>query len=363
MHIVQVLPELNEGGVERGTVDLNRELVRRGYSSSVLSKGGRLESQILADGGKPVSVPVASKNPATFPVRCLRLQRQLDEINPDIVHVRSRMPGWLAWHANKRAKRPMVSTVHGFNSVNSYSKIMIKGDRVICVSEAVRDYVTKHYQFNQERLRVIPRGVDLDYFDPEKMDTSFVSSFRNRFELQDSFVVTSIGRLTSLKDYETFLRAFALLRWEIENVRGLIVGGAHMKKRRYAHELRALATSLALDGIVHFVGSVAEIREIYALSDVIVSASKKPESFGRTCAEALAMGRPVVATNHGGVPEIVKHREHGFLIEIESPESLAESVHLCRYLNRDGLRAHIAENFSLDQMISKTLNVYGELAQ
>jgi glycosyltransferase involved in cell wall biosynthesis len=363
MHIAQLLPELNEGGVERGTVDLNRELVLRGHRSSVISAGGRLEPQIKEDGGNPCTAPIASKNPLTFPMRYRELRRQLDEISPDIVHVRSRVPGWLAWHANKQSQRPFVTTVHGFNSVSRYSKIMTQGDRVICVSEAVRDYVAKHYDLDEERLRVIPRGIDLDYFDPDKVDESFVSSFRDRYNLHNSVVVTTIGRLTSLKDYETFLRAFALLRWEVDNVRGLIVGGTHLKKRRYARSLRTLATSLALDGIVHFVGSVPEIREVYSLSDVVVSASKKPESFGRTCAEALAMRRPVVATNHGGVPEIVKDRRHGFLIETGSPEALAEAVQMCRHVQCDGFRSHIAEKFSLEQMITNTLNVYEEVAR
>ena len=210
MRVVQLLPELNEGGVERGVVELNRELVRRGIESVVISAGGRLAGQIGADGGRHVSFDVASKNPLSAWGRVRGLRRLLKELQPDILHARSRVPAWLAFLANRRLGIPFVTTVHGFNSVNPYSRVMTFGDKVICVSGAIRDYVREHYGVAQAKLVVIPRGVDLVQFDPDNLDRAFQVGFRQEYGLAGRYVVTAVGRITQLKDYETFIDALVL---------------------------------------------------------------------------------------------------------------------------------------------------------
>ena len=144
MKIVQLLPELNEGGVERGTVDLNREMVKRGLSSIVISAGGKLAVQIENDGGHHISLDICSKNPLTVHWRIVRLRKLLRELKPDVIHARSRVPAWLSYLANRPLKIPFVTTVHGFNSVNAYSRIMTYGDRVICVSGRIKSYIQKN---------------------------------------------------------------------------------------------------------------------------------------------------------------------------------------------------------------------------
>ncbi len=358
MKIVQLLPELNEGGVERGVVELSRELVKLGHESIVISNGGKQAEQIVFDGGQHIKLDVCSKNLLTAPFRILKLRRCLRKLKPDIIHARSRVPAWLAWFANKSLQIPFVTTVHGFNSVNAYSRIMTRGDRVICVSNSIKEYIQQHYGVSDEVIHVIPRGIDLDTFNPDNLDADFMKSFKDEYALSGRFIVTSVGRITQLKDYETFIRAIDSLRTEFPEIIGLIVGGVHAVKSSYFKSLQLLVVSLGLEGHVVFSGSQSKIAEVYALSDVVVSSSKKPESFGRSAAEALAMEVPVVATAHGGMLDIVKPEVTGALFNPGDTVSLAAGIRSLKSAQPPGLRAFVQDNFTLGNMVDKTLHVY-----
>ncbi|MDY3201669.1 MAG: glycosyltransferase family 4 protein, partial [Arcobacter sp.] len=305
MKIVQVLPELNEGGVERGVVELNREFVKKGIESFVISLGGKLENQINLDGGTFIKFDVCSKNIFTTISRINSLKKILKELKPDIIHVRSRVPAWLVYFANKRLNIKVVSTVHGFNSVGFYSSIMQKADAVICVSNSIKEYIQKNYHTPQSKITVIPRGIDLELFNPSNLDEDFINEFKEEYDLKDKFIISSVGRVTQLKDYETFIKAINLVRKEIPQLKALIVGGTRSDKEDYLNSLKILIKELNLQDNIIFTGSQSKIAEIYALSDIVVSSSKKPESFGRAVAEAIALNTPVVATNHGGVKDII----------------------------------------------------------
>jgi len=359
MTIVQILPELNEGGVERGTIELARELVKKGFNSIVISHNGKLVKQLEKDGSKHVSLDVCSKNPFTAFARISALKTTLKRLNPDILHVRSRIPAWLTYFANKDLKIPIVSTVHGFNSVSSYSKIMTKADEVICVSGAIKEHIKKHYNTEKEKITVIPRGIDLDKFNPKNIDKNFINKFKNRYNLNDKFVVSSIGRITQLKDLETFIRAISLIQKDIPNSIGLIVGGVRADKEKYFRSLKELVKALHVEII--FTGSIDNVAEIYALSDVIGSTSKKPESFGRSVAEALALNTPVIATNHGGVLDIIQENINGYFFEIGDYKELANKIIKAKELKFDG-SSYIKENFSLKQMVEKTVKIYRKLS-
>ena len=361
MRIVQLLPELNEGGVERGVVDFNRELVQRGHDSIVISAGGRLAAQIEADGGCHLLCEVASKNAFSAWPRVLQLRRLLRELQPDIVHARSRVPAWLAWLANRPLGLPFVTTVHGFNSVNAYSKVMTYGDRVICVSGAIREHVKKHYNVPEEKLRVIPRGIDLEQFDPEHLDQAFMAEFRQRYQLQRRCVISSVGRVTQLKDYETLIAALVALKPQMPELTGLIVGGVREDKQDYFARLQAQVQQAGAADYIHFTGSQSKVAEIYALSTVVVCSSKKPESFGRAAAEALAMNVPVVASGHGGMLDIVRVDQTGYLFNPGDAATLAARLQQAAARSWSGLRPFVEENFSLEQMVAKTLSVYAEL--
>lgn len=360
MKIVQLLPELNEGGVERGTMELSRELVKLGHESIVISAGGKLQEQIEKDGGTHITFDICSKNPLSAPWRIIKLRKLLRTLNPDILHARSRVPAWLAYLANKRLHIPFVTTVHGFNSVSPYSAIMTKGDSVICVSGAIKSYIQEHYQTEEKKITVIPRGIDLEKFNPKNIDERFIKNFKKEYHLDGKRVITTVGRITQLKDHQTFIHSIALLKKNDPQIVGLIVGGVRDDKQEYFHSLGVLVKEFDLDDNIIFTGSQNRVSEIYALSDVVVSSSKKPESFGRSVAEALALNTPVVATDHGGVLDIIVEGENGFFYPVGESEILTKCIDRCSYLKFDGY-SYIVKNFSLEQMVQKTIKVYAEV--
>ena len=357
MKIVQLLPELNEGGVEVETIELNRELVYLGHESIVISNGGKVAKQIGKDGGQHITFDVASKNIFTLFWRVYRLRKLLKALKPDIIHARSRVPAWLSFLANQTLHIPFVTTVHGFNSVSPYSRIMTAGDEVICVSNAIKEYIRKHYQTVEEKITVIPGGIDLMKFDPDNIDRQFMETFKKHYELENQFVISVVGRITQLKDIETFIHAVALVKENRPDIKALIVGGVHKDKENYFESLKKVVKELGVENEVVFTGSQSNVAEIYALSSVVVSASKKPESFGRSVAEAIAMNTPVVATNHGGVKDIIIEGENGFFAEIGHADSLAEKIVKAKDLTFDG-NGYIKKNFSLPKIVAKTLEVY-----
>lgn len=361
MRIVQILPELNEGGVERGTVELNREMVTRGIESVVISAGGNLAEQIDIDGGRHIRFDVCSKNPLTAPLRIYQLRKLLKKVAPDILHVRSRVPAWLSYLANKKLGFPFVTTVHGLNSVNAYSRVMTFGDRVITVSEVVRDYIVKNYAVPSDKIRVIQRGVDLNNFDPQKVDTKFIAAFKNKYSLHDRFIVTSVGRITWLKDYETFIRAIAQLKETIPTIVGLIVGGARDEKLEYLESLKSLAKECNVEDRLIFTGSQTQIAEIYFLSDVLVNASLKMGNIGRTIVESFAMDTPVIATTYEGLTNLVDDGVNGYLINTQDFVDLAEKIQLVRQGEFTKVRDNLNPEYTLSTMVQKTLAVYKEV--
>lgn len=357
MRVVQLLPELNEGGVERGTMELNREYVKLGIESIVISNGGKLVEQIEKDSGKHINFDVCSKNIFTLPLRVFALRKILKELKPDIIHARSRVPAWIAYLANKTLKIKFVTTVHGFNSIGFYSSIMQKGDHVICVSNSIKEYIQTNYNTKEDKITVIARGVDANFFNKNCVDVDFINEFNKKFNLDDKFVISSIGRITQLKDYETFLKAVNEIKKEKSNVVALIVGGVRSDKNDYLESLKKLIRNLNLKKNVVFTGSQNKIAEIYFLSDVVVSSSKKPESFGRAVAEAISMNKPVVVTNHGGVKDIIIENENGFFFEVGDIKDLSKKILKAKDLKFDGYN-YIKDTFSLDNMVEKTLKVY-----
>jgi glycosyltransferase involved in cell wall biosynthesis len=309
MKIIQVLPELNSGGVERGTLELSRFLVQQGHESLVISNGGRLVETLEAEGGTHLTLPVHRKSLTSLP-QILKLRSLFQEQRPDVVHIRSRLPAWLvwlAWRGMDPATRPrLISTVHGFYSVNRYSRIMTEGEQVICVSRSVKDYVLKNYSgVPESKLRVVHRGVDpteLPYgFQP---DAEWLECWRAEFpQLDGKYVIALPGRITRWKGHLDFVTVIENLRQKGLPVCGLIVGESHAKKREFEQELRDAIQLRGLESSIVFTGHRSDVREVMAVSDVVVSCSTDPEAFGRVTLEALSLGKPVAAYNHGGVAE------------------------------------------------------------
>lgn len=356
MHIVQLLPELNQGGVERGTIELNRELVKRGHQSSVISLGGKQVNSIVQDGGNHYTLDVCSKNPLTFFLRVSKLRNLLRAIDPDILHARSRVPAWLAWQANKRLQLPFITTVHGFNSVNFYSAIMTKGDCVIYGSNAIKEHILANYPINKNHLYYVPRGVDTDFFNPDKVESNWIEQFKNDYQLHNRTIISTVGRITPWKGQDDFIRAIAEAQKKNPSILGLIVGGVWHGKEAYLEELKRLAYDCKADVI--FTGGQTRVREIYSLSDIIISpASTKPETFGRVAAEALAMNTPVIASAHGGSLDIISDKIHGYLFTPQHPTELTQAIHRCLQESPSQMRSHICTHFSLSNMVERELAV------
>lgn len=363
MRVIQLLPELNEGGVERGVVETNREFTQLGHDSHVISAGGRLVEQLEHDGGHHHQLDICSKNILTAPLRSSRLSKLLDSVNPDIIHARSRVPAWLTHFANKKRKRPFVTTVHGLNSVNRYSKIMTSGDRVICVSEVVRDYIQKHYNTDPNIIRVIQRGVDMNQFNPAQVDATSVSQLRDKFNLHGKLVITSVGRITWLKDYETFIQAMAKVCRKTPEAVGLIVGGYRKDKSEYFESLQKLVADHELEDRIIFAGSQDDMTSIYALSDIVVNASLKMGNMGRTVVEALALGTPVIATTFEGLRNLVENDKNGYVIDTKDIDGLADALSrtIQASFSIEAIRATVPEEYTLDHMVKSILSLYQEL--
>jgi glycosyltransferase involved in cell wall biosynthesis len=364
--VVQVLPALDGGGVEKGTLEVARYLVQHGHESVVISAGGRLVQTLEQEGSRHVGWDMGRKTPWTFR-HVFALRRWLRQEKPDILHLRSRMPAWvcwLAWRGLPVETRPhLVTTVHGLYSTGRYSSIMCRGERVIAVSRTVDAYIRQHYpETDPARIRLIYRGVDAQEFprgyQPQRR---WLEQWQAQYpHLAGQKLLTLPGRLTRLKGHGRFLELIACLRNNAVPVHGLIVGGEDPKRRQYAQELYQQVEALGLSDAVTFTGARRDIRDIYAISDLVLSLSTKPESFGRTVLEALSIGTPVAGYDHGGVGEILSALYPQGAVPLE--ESLEELAKRVEAVLSHTDRPPIHDNcFTLSAMLENTLAVYEEL--
>jgi len=362
MRVLQVLPELNAGGVERGTLDLARGLVNAGHESLVMSNGGRLVSRLEAEGSRHLTCPVHRKSPASF-AQIRPVRRLLRELEPDIVHVRSRMPAWIVWLAWRKmdpATRPrLVSTFHGLYSVNRYSAIMARAEKLIAVSHCVQRYILYNYPVEPERITVIHRGVDTDTFSPGPVDESWREQLYGEMpELAGKHIILMPGRLSRWKGQSTFLDVMARLVQERDDCHGVIVGDAEPNKAHYRQELESRVTTLDLGDHVSFAGHRNDIQHFYRLARVVCHLSAKPEPFGRTLTEALACGTPVVAFDRGGAAESLSACFPAGLVPADDLGIFTRRV---LQMLESPSTISIAPGFTLPHQIDATLGVYKEL--
>lgn len=367
MRVLQVLPALESGGVEQGTLEIADALVRHGHASLVLSAGGRLTAELERGGSEHITWPIGRKSPWTLRL-IPRLRRLLLARRIDIVHVRSRLPAWmvdLAWRGLPVEHRPRrVSTFHGFYSVGRYSAIMTRGERIIAVSDSIREHILRHYpRVDPTRVTVIHRGIDpRRYPAGYRPDADWLTSWqRDCPQLEGHWLLTLPGRITRLKGHHDLLALIAGLKQAGIPAHGLIVGGADRRKQRYLDELRAEIDRRGLSGDISFTGQRSDLREILAVSDVVLSLSTQPESFGRTTLEALAMGRPVLGYDHGGVGEQLARLYPAGRIPVGDRRALIERA---LAWHRDGAPPGPASiPFTLDAMCDATLRLYRNLLE
>ena len=362
MKVVQLLPALNGGGVEKGTLEVAKYLVEQGHESIVVSAGGSMVPQLESEGSRHVSWDLGRKSLLTFR-HIWAFRRFLKQERPDILHLRSRMPAWVAWFAWKglpKASRPkLITTVHGLYSVSKYSQIMCRGEAVIAVSNTVKEYILSNYPDTPpENIKLIYRGVD-----PAEWPYGYVASSDWKDSFFEQFpkakgkkILCLPGRLTRLKGHHDFLELMHSIAAENDDIHALIVGGEDPKRKEYANELYRRVKELGLSDRVTFTGARRDIREIFSISEIVYSLSTKPESFGRTVLEALSLGRPVLGYDHGGVGEILAEIYHEGRVQLSSKTSLNKLT--CEKLVNRSVPMP-SSVFTKENMLSATLEAYG----
>ncbi len=371
--ILQVVPSLGSGGVERGTIEMVQAITRAGGTALVASAGGRLEPAVAAAGGRHIILPLASKNPVRIWRNVGHLVRLIRAEGVELVHARSRAPAWSASLAAKKTGTHFVTTYHApydesTPGKRAYNAVMARGERVIAISRFIAELVEERHGVASSRIRLIPRGVDPVLFDPDALLPSRVEALRAAWDVQpEQKVVLLPGRLSRWKGQAVLIQALRFLRTP-----GLvcIVAGPLRDRDRYVAQLKAKAKALGVEGRIKFVGACDDMPAGLALADVVVNASVEPEGFGRTVIEAQAMRRPVVASDHGGAAETVQHGRTGWRVTPGDPVALAAAIDRVlalpaaeRELVGRSARQAVLTRYTTTAMQRATLAVYAELLE
>lgn len=357
MKVLQILPSLNVGGVERGVIDLTRAMKRRGEETVVISSGGELVQHLQKMGVTHYTLPVHKKSLFSLSV-VPKIAQIIRHEQIDLVHARSRVPAWLAWFAARQTGTPFVTTCHGYYSTHFLSRIMGWGKRVIAISRIVGRHMIDDFGVPPERIRLIHRGVDLSQFE--------MKSFETNKDEKRVFRIINVGRFSPIKGQVEFLKAIHILRRKIPAIEVLLVGSEGKGKTKYTELIKQTIEQLGLESCVKLLGTRRDIPELLKESDLLVLSTLIPEAFGRVIIEAGAVGVPVLATKVGGVLDIIEEDKNGVLVLAGSPEAMSEGM--WKVLSNPefakeialGLNKKVKEEFSLELMVDKELAVYRE---
>jgi glycosyltransferase involved in cell wall biosynthesis len=370
--VLQVLPALVTGGVERGTVDMAVALAEAGWKAIVASEGGPMVRELTRAGAEHITLPLASKNPLTIRANALKLAEIIAGNDVDIVHARSRAPAWSAWIAAQATGAHYLTTFHGtynlgwFGLKQKYNAVMTRGEKVIAISDFIAEHARRIYGLEAERVRVVHRGIDMTRFDPARVSPERIIQLAQKWRLPDGYQVIMLpGRLTRWKGQAVLIEALALLGRH--DVRCLLVG-SDQGRTGYREELVELIKRRDLTDVVHLADECNDMPAAYMLTDVVVSASTDPEAFGRVAVEGQAMGRPVIATAHGATDETVLPGRTGWLTTPGDPVALAQALDRFLALSaeerdlmaRDAMD-FVRSRFSKESMCASTLDVYREV--
>ncbi len=375
--LIQILPSLDHsgGGVERGTLDIAKHSTEKGYKSVIISSGGDMAEKYRHKGVIHYKVPLQKKGMLGY-IRARRLFNNiLKDIKPSIIHVRSRWPAFCLNNLVKN-KIPLITTFHGTYSGNNnflkkkYNSLMTQGDRVIAISKFINRHIQNHFPDCKERIRLINRGIDTNYFDINSVSQIRKENFLRSFGvLENKHIVLLPGRLTSWKGHNVAIDAAKIISEKYSNIDFVILFvGSEQGKKKYLKKLEYKIRKYNLNQKIFLLGSQSDMPSIYSLSDVVLSTSIVAEAFGRVSAEASAMSKPVIASNLGGSRDIIEHKKTGWLIKHNEPNILAEMI--VKIINKPQsekdligkeARRKIIEEFSLSQMLNKTMEVYDEV--
>jgi glycosyltransferase involved in cell wall biosynthesis len=369
--ILQVLPALDGGGVERGTVEIAAAIAAVGGTALVASAGGHMAPQVEAAGGRNILLPLNTKNPLAIWRNTWRLAEVIRRERVDIVHARSRAPAWSAYWAARRAKVHFVTTYHApygedLLGKRRYNAVMARGERVIAISRFVAGLIAARHGVDPARIALVPRGVDPAVFDPGAVDPA------PRRRLAESWglpygapVILLPGRLTRWKGQAVLVDALARMR-HLEAV--VVLVGGDQGRRKYRAALLRQAEELEVADRLYLVGHADDMPAVLSLADIVVNASTEPEGFGRVVIEAQAMARPVVATAHGGAAETVTHGETGWLVPPGDAGALANALDAILDLRPEAraalgarARAAVKAQYTVAAMQAATIAVYQDV--
>jgi glycosyltransferase involved in cell wall biosynthesis len=369
--VLQVLPALDGGGVERGTVEITAAIATAGGRPLVASAGGRMAPSVERAGGRNIALGLHTKNPWRIWRNAAELQAVIRREHVDIVHARSRAPAWSAWLAARRAGVHFVTTYHApygedFVGKRRYNAVMARGEIVIAISHFVAGLITARHGVDGARIRVIPRGVDPSVFDPDSVGTDRMVRLARAWRLPDGHpTIVLPGRLTRWKGQAVLIAALARMQ---NREACVVLVGSDQGRHRYAAELVALAERLGVASRVRLVGHCDDVPAVLKLSDVVVNASTAPEGFGRVVIEAQAMARPVIATDHGGAVETVEHGVTGWRVPPNDPATLAAALdHVLAMPQAEraalgaAARASVQAHYTVRAMQEATIGVYREV--
>jgi glycosyltransferase involved in cell wall biosynthesis len=369
--ILQVLPKLDTGGAERVVIEISEAIHATGHKVLIACAAGPLSAMARRAGAEIIEMPLDTKSPFKIRRNAGRLKKLIAERDVKLVHAHSRAPAWSAWWATRATGTPFVTTYHGSYGEKSalkrrYNAVMAKGDRVIAVSDFIAGLIRSRYGTAEEKLRVIHGGVNLDKFDPTMMIPEGLYRLARAWSVDlVEPVILLPGRLTSWKGQKILIQALAQMK---HHDAVAIFAGSAQGRAGYVAELTALAKRLGVEHRARLVGHIEDIPSAMMLADVVVNASTDPEAFGRTIVEAQAMGRIVVAADHGGARETIIAGETGFLVPPGDAAALAAILDAALDMPSDDrvlwgrqARAHVAEYYSVAVMQNAVLDVYAEL--
>lgn len=376
--LLQVTPELETGGAEQTTIDVARAVVAQGGKALVATKGGRMAARLEADGGRLVQMPAQTKNPLVMLGNAARLIDLIRRQKVSLVHARSRAPAFSALWAAHATKVPFVATYHGVYNARSnlkrwYNAVMTRGDLVIANSEYTRAHVIREHGIAPERVVAIPRGVDLNRFEPDQVSVERLEALRAAWGLaadEPRLKVVLAGRLTRWKGQSLLIEAMARLKAAGDPEVLLLLVGDDQGRKAYRGELETQIAAAGLQDDVKIVGHCDDMPAAYLLADLAIAPSLEPEAFGRTAVEPQVMGRPVLAADHGAARETVVPGETGWLVAPGDAEAWASALETARkagastrHAMGQAARARARRLYSVDAMCEATLNVYARVLE
>ena len=373
--ILQIVPSLNNtgGGVERGTLDVAKEIVENGFNSIILSAGGNMAEKYKHKGVKNYTLPLDTKSPFAYIKIKKGINSIIEETKPDIVHIRSRWPAFCLNETIKTFKIPLITTYHGTYKGNKnflkkrYNQVMVNGDKVIAISEYIYEQISSFFPDALNKTILINRGIDSDYFNPKRISIQRKENALSDLRIPENrHIILLPGRLTSWKGHDVAIEAAKYIKLIMPDLNfSMIFVGSHQKRDSYLKRLKSKIKSNNLANYVFFSGPKLDMPSIYNLADVVLSTSVEPEAFGRVSAEASAMCKPIIASNHGGSKYTIQDNTTGWLVKPGDANELSKKIveiirkkQSAKDIIGRKARERIINKFNIRTMLDKTIALY-----